>query len=275
MHSESLTARAHSIIFIFMSSPPTFLPAATLMLANMPDDITIPEVINALTIQIRRLLANVYKKKRNATSSGCFVFLNFHTIMAAEQLMADSSHVNVIVRGVSYQLEWTYYPFEHVLLLGFMDDFPLDELLTLIRPYAHVKQLFKTTAHPNLVVLHTASGEQAQAVQRALYGTLFRDKPLFVGSERPSFQNLKGMYYVSIKHIQPDVPDAWYKAPSIMSQLTPSFQLHLNMDEAYKAIALAADSTERVRLIAALRNYGALQLNEWNTRVQMLERLSS
>lgn len=254
-----------------------FIPAATLMLDNMPDDITVPDVINALNVPTRRLLANVYKKRqyrlRDSTVVPSQVFLNFHTIMAAEQVFREQA--TVLIRSVPVQLQWTRYAFDPVLLLGLFEDFPLDELLALIRPYAHVKQLFKTTALPNVVVLHTASSEQAQALQRALHGSIFREQPLFVGSERPFFQNLKGMYYVGIKHIQPDVPSAWYKAPSIVSQIAPAFTLSLSMNDAYRVIALEPTPVERLKLIEALRQYGAAQLREWNTRIQMLERMSN
>jgi hypothetical protein len=250
--------------------------SATLVLINMPDDITVPEVITALNVSTRRLLANVYRKRRHTQSDSTVVpaqvFLNFHTIMAAEQVFKD--HNSVLIRGVPVQLQWTRYPFEPVLLLGFFEDFPLDDILALLQPYAHVKQVFKTSAHPNLVVVHTGSGKQAQAAQRALHGSIFREKPLFVGNERPQFQSLKGMYYVSIKHIQPDVPDAWYKAPSIVAQLDPAFTCSISMNDAYKALALEPDPVERFKAIAALRKFGAAQLREWNSRIQMLERMS-
>lgn len=138
------------------------------------------------------------------------VIINFHTIMEAEATLAEKPRVKVC--GMTYPLEWSIYRAIPRLVLGFFDDFPVAELLQLLQPYAVIKRMFKVPEHPTLILVHTGDEVEARVIQRTLHGSVFRGSLLYVGSELPGFQRLRGDKYFTITDVQPTIPELHYEA---------------------------------------------------------------
>lgn len=179
---------------------------------STPGDVTEAELMDALDPLIRPTVGNVTINRQPicrcvcANQNRAYATFNFHTIMDAEAARKTAS---ITVRGEVKKFQRSSRPYDNVLLVGVMDDFPVDELLALFKLHssATVTQLYKTSLLPNLLVLHTATRGQACELQRALHGASFRDTPLFVGCQRPGFQP-----FIDITTLQPDVPSALFKA---------------------------------------------------------------
>lgn len=247
--------------------PKTTLVAPTLVLKHVHAN-TRRSLFTRVIHSKLALVANVYFK---GTSRKEFmdVLYNFHTIMGAEEMLRD--HPTVIINDDMYAFEWSTYSAIPVLVLGFVEDFPVQELLHLLNPYALVRRMFKVREHPALVVVYTSDPADAFAAQRALHGAQFRGNPLFVGSELPGFTNLSGKVYSSITKLRPDTPDEYYEAPSLFSTLNASFVLDVDMNKAYQVLALEPDPDKRRIMVQQLREYGVHQLASWNQRVHQLE----
>lgn len=247
--------------------PKTTVMAPTLVLKNVHSNIRRSLFTRVIHSKLS-LIANIYFK---GTGQKEFmdVLYNFHTIMGAEEMLRD--HPTVIINEDMYTFEWSTYSAISVLVIGFVEDFPVEELLCLLNPYALVRRMFKVREHPALVVVYTSNPADASAAQRGLHGTQFRGNPLFVGSELPGFTNLSGKAYTSITNFKPDDPNEYYEAPSLFPSLNATFALTIDMNKAYQVLALEPDPDKRRVMVQQLREYGALQVAAWNRSVHRLE----
>lgn len=129
------------------------------------------------------------------------VFLNFHTIMEAEAALEEQP--TVIIQGIPYSFEWgREYSMDKELAVGFFDDFPVAELLDLFKPYAAVELMYKVPQHPELIIVKPTTYTGTRLLQRALHGTLFQNKPLYVGSELPGCRALTSKMYHPLAELQ-------------------------------------------------------------------------
>lgn len=246
--------------------------AACLMLPNVPFYVTKPTLIRSLDCKTVGDLASIYLKQKRVDGSSAItldIYFNFHTIMEAEETLAKFP--DVTLNGTTFRLVWSDYPAVPFLVLGCFEDFPVTELLDLIKPHAVVKKLFKIKEQPSLVVLQTTTCAEAQTVQRNLHNSKFRNQPLFVGNEIPGFVNLRHKYYYSIHNYVPNVPEACYEAPSLVTQLQPRCTFGFDLNHAYKVLALIPQPSVRRALIDQLRLHGEKLVNQWNELVNRLD----
>lgn len=187
---------------------------ACLVLKQVPK---VPQrvVLGALTKKVKNRIANTFFKYKIEVDGEplhgfMHVYLNFHTIMEAEATLAEQPVV--MIEGNPFSFQWaTEYSMDKVLVVAFFDDFPVDELLQLFDPYAVIQDMFKLPEYPKLIFVRPTTYQGVRQLQRNLHGTLFKGRPLYMGSELPGCATLTSKMYHSIAKLKPTVEELHFE----------------------------------------------------------------